>query len=165
MPRAYLPAVMKPVFVTRRNALRAALSFGAAAAFVHREAGACEAFASTLRVIHPWTRATRQGVTSTSVFMVIDEVQQDDRLVGVTMAIAGGAELVGDGVGPAVDLFIPKGSEIVFADPGTHLRLLGLDRQLLLGRSFPLQLRFEKGGLVYTTLNVDQLPLSANSIP
>jgi copper(I)-binding protein len=141
--------------------LRAALGVCAAAAVPR--ARACEAFATTLRVIHPWSRATREGVTTAAVCMVIDEVTEDDRLIGATTSGASSVELAGEGLGPALDLFVPKGTELVLEESGVHLRLVGLKQQLLLGRSFPLQLQFEKGGTVYSTLNVDQLPLRAAS--
>ena len=106
-------------------------------------------------------RATREGVTTAAINLIIDEVTEDDRLVEATTLVAERIELAGEGVGPALDFFIPVGGETVLDEQGIHLRLVGLDRQLRLGRTFPLKLRFEKGGLVHTTLNVDQLPLPA----
>jgi periplasmic copper chaperone A len=145
--------------ILRRDFLCASLSLGAA---LHaRRLQACEAYASTLRVIHPWARATREGVTTAAINLIIDEVTEDDRLVEASTLVAERIELAGEGVGPALDFFIPVGGETVLDEQGIHLRLVGLDRQLRLGRTFPLKLRFEKGGLVHTTLNVDQLPLPA----
>jgi copper(I)-binding protein len=69
--------------------------------------------------------------------------------------VAAGAELVAEGVGGEVNLLIPAGRETVLSDDGTHIRLLGLEHPLPMGRSYPLKLVFEKGGEVQATLNVD----------
>jgi copper(I)-binding protein len=94
--------------------------------------------------------------------MGIDQILEEDRLIGVTTPVAARAELVGDGVGPALDLLLPQGQEIVLDESATHLRLVGLTQPLLIGRSYPLLLEFKIGGIVHTTLSVDQLPLRAS---
>lgn len=143
--------------IVRRQFLLAGLALGASV--LSGRARACEAYATTLRVIHPWTRATREGVTSAAINLIIDEVTEDDRLVDASTLVAERIELAGEGAGPRLDVFVPVGGETVLDEHSIHLRLVGLDRQLRLGRTFPLKLVFEKGGVVNTTLNVDQLPL------
>jgi periplasmic copper chaperone A len=113
---------------------------------------ACEYFASTLR---PWTRATAPDARFAVVCMKLDEVSEAERLVGVQTPVAEGAEIVGPGARPGVDLSIPAGSEIQMSEHGLHLRLLGLRHPLEAARSYPLVLHFEKAGAVSTTLNVD----------
>jgi periplasmic copper chaperone A len=145
---------------TRRDLFGAGLLLGAM--YVGPSARACEAFSSTLRVSHPWTRASRQGATFAAVAMGIDQILEDDWLIGVTTPVATRAELVGDGVGPALNLSLPQGQEIVLDESATHLRLVGLTQPLQIGRSYPLLLEFKIGGLVHTTLSVDQLPLRSS---
>lgn len=118
-------------------------------------ARACEFYASTLRVIHPWTNATPLDAKSAIVCMTIDEVMKADRLIGLETPVAGRAELIRDGVSGPLDLSIPEGSEIVLSEEGTHIRLLDLQQPLLIARAYPLKLIFEKGGIIGTRLTVD----------
>ena len=89
--------------------------------------------------------------------MKFDEVTVADRLIGVETPVAEGAELVGAGTGAGVDLLIPEGQETLLSDDGTHVRLVGLKHPLFIGRSYPLQLSFEKGGMVNARLTVDYI--------
>ena len=118
-------------------------------------ARACEFFAPTLRIVHPWTRATAPGATSAVVCMSINEVTTTDRLIGVESPVATGAELAGEGAGPTIDLHLPKGQAFDFSETGMHIRLVGLKEPLLLGRVYPLTLIFEKGGIVNADFEVD----------
>jgi copper(I)-binding protein len=87
--------------------------------------------------------------------MRFDEVSQTDRLIGLETPVASGAQLVQRGVATEVNLLIPKGSEIVLGEQDLHIRLVALAHPLLLGRSYPLALSFEKGGTILTKLTVD----------
>lgn len=137
----------------RRCALRAGLAAGLALALP--AARACEYFAPTLRVTHPWTRASATGASTAMVSMKFDDVSQDERLIDVQTPVASGAELAGPGAQATLDLPIPSGRETLLSASGLHLRLTGLRLQLEVGRSYPLQLTFERGGVVNATLNVD----------
>ena len=116
---------------------------------------ACEFFAPNLRIFHPWTRASAEGDTFAVICMTIDEVTVADRLIGVESPVATGAELIGDGVGPGLDLLLPKGGSLQLSEAGIHIRLTGLKEPLLLGRVYPLTLTFEKGGVVKADVDVD----------
>jgi copper(I)-binding protein len=118
-------------------------------------AKACEFFASTLRITHPWTRATTDDATTAVVCMRFDQVTQDDRLVGIETPVAGGAELAGAVALPRVDFAIPHGRETQLSEAGTYVRLLQLQQPLDVGRAYPLVLRLERGGIVQATLTVD----------
>jgi copper(I)-binding protein len=118
-------------------------------------ARACEYFSPTLRVTHPWARASAPGASTAVVSMRFDEVSQDDRLVGVQTPVASGAEFAGPGAEPGLDLPIPSGRETLLSETGLHLRLTGLQLPLEVGRSYPLKLTFERGGVVNATLNID----------
>ncbi len=137
----------------RRHALQAGLAAGLALALP--AARACEYFSPVLRVTHPWARASAPGASSARVSMKFDEVQQDDRLMGVQTPVASGAELAGPGAEPTIDLLIRSGQETLLTETGLHLRLTGLLLPLEVGRSYPLKLTFERGGTVNATLNID----------
>lgn len=139
--------------LNRRALLRASLALGAG--FAWPAARGCEYFASTLRITHPWTRATEPGETVAGVFMKIDEVILADRLIGVETPVASGAEMAGTATGSAVDLLLPQGQEIELSESGVFIRLTGLKHPLQIARSYPLLLQFELGGMVNSTLNID----------
>jgi copper(I)-binding protein len=139
--------------IHRREVLRAGLVLCASLAVP--SARACEFITSTLRVTHPWTRATSANATHAVLCTRFDQVSITDRLIGVQTPVASGAELVVDGVSGKVDFLIPAGRETFLSDDGTHVRLTGLEHPLEVGRSYPLTLVFEKGGEVQAQLNVD----------
>src|ERR1700716_3915897 len=145
----------------RRTVLQAGLAL--CASLVVPPARACEFFTSTMRITHPWTRATAPDATSAVLCMKFDEVTETDRLIGVETPVAEAAELADDkdsaAAGRAVSFLIPAGRETLLSDDGTHIRLLGLKQPLFVGRSYPLELAFEKSGTVIATLNVDFLGL------
>lgn len=120
-----------------------------------RPARACEFFAANLRVLHPNTRATPQDAPFAAVALRIDEVSEDDRLVGAATPVARRVELAGGGLGPLLDLPIAAGRETVLGAPGPHLRLLELTQPLEIARAYPFTLFFERGGPLRTQLNVD----------
>ena len=63
--------------------------------------------------------------------------------------------LVRNGIVGRVSVVILPGSTTEFGEQGAVLRLVELTEPLQLGRSYPLKLAFERGGLVNATLNVD----------
>jgi copper(I)-binding protein len=118
-------------------------------------ARACETFTATLRIVHPWTRATAASDPFAIVCLTFDEVTSSDRLIGVQSPVATGAEMGGEKSGAPVDVVIPAKRETVFSEEGVHVRLVGLKHPLGLGRAYPLTLIFETGGAIGTELSVD----------
>ena len=139
--------------IHRRRVLRVGLALGTA--LVIPAARACEFFTTTLRVTHPWTRASVGDATSAMVCMTFDQVLRDDRLIGVATPVAATVEMGGAMAGPRVDFPIPQDRESELSETGTYLRLVGLRFPLEVAREYPLQLVFEKGGVVDATLSVD----------
>ena len=138
----------------RRDLLRASLTCGVA--LLSPAARACEFFSPTLRITHPWTRASEPGATTAVVSMRFDEVSRDDRLVQLHTPVAAAAEMggraltasgtgtgAGAGAGAGLDFFIPAGQESGLSEGGRFVRLLDLT------------LVFEQGGTVKATLTVD----------
>jgi len=139
--------------LNRRALLRASLALGAG--FALPAARACEYFAPHLRITHPWTRASGPGETVAGVYMKIDDVTRADRLIGVDTPVAAGAEMAGTASGSAVDVPLPLGQETELSESGVFIRLTGLKHPLEIGRSYPLRLQFELGGVVNAKLNID----------
>ena len=138
---------------TRRRAIRSSIALGASLLLPH--ARACEFFTTSLRITHPWTRATAEGEQFAVVNMRFDEVTRADRLIGAETPVAERAEMGGTAAGPTVDFPVPEGQESSLSESSTFLRLVGLRFPLLAGREFPLKLVFEQSGAVATTLTVD----------
>lgn len=148
-------ALTKPT-LDRRGLLHASVALPLMALLP--AARACEFYSSTLRVTHPWTRATQPGATSAVLCMKFDEVSQADRLIHVASPVAesatmGGADSGGQRTG--VDFYIPPGQTTLLAEKGRYVLLTGLRHALEVGRSYPLELGFEKGGRFAATLTVD----------
>lgn len=148
---------MNPITKTfpRRAVLRAALATGAALLLPAAPARACEFFCTSLRITHPWTRASAAGATTAMVSMRFDEVTENDRLIRVETPVATSAELVGDGPVRPVNLSIAAGQVLNFSETGIHIRLTGLRQPLEMARTYPLTLTFEKAGVVEADLSVD----------
>lgn len=142
--------------IHRRGLLSAGLAFGASLTLL-RQARAHEVITSTMRVTHPWSRATAPDATFAVLCMRFDEVVQSDRLVLAESPVATGADMGGAGAGPVVDFPIPEGQETYLDEALTYVRLVGLKFPLEVGRSYPLQLGFEKGGVYNTSFSVDQV--------
>jgi len=140
--------------IHRRSLLRAGLAAGLVLALPAR-VRACEFFTTTLRVTHPWTRASLAGANSAAICMKFDEVTRSDRLIHVETPVAERAELGGVAAAPVVDFLIPAGVETLLSENGTYIQLLGLRHPLEMARSYPLTLYFEHGGRVEADLSVD----------
>ncbi len=156
---------------TRRLVLRTAIA--ATAIWAAPQARACEYFTRTLRITHPWTRATPAGASFAMLGMRFDEVTQDEELLVVHTPVAEAVVFVSaqqanqPSSHPAPEVPhsfapvpIPAGLETVLGQAhagstGPHLRLLRLTQHLEIGRSYPLHLTFKEGGTVKTLLTVD----------
>lgn len=139
--------------IQRRTLLHAACATGLATLLP--TARACEFFATTLRITHPWTRVSDVGADSAVISMKFDEVMHADRLISVSTPVAENAELGGRFASPTMNFQIPAGRETQLNEIGTFVRLTGLKQPLEMGRSYPLTLVFEHGGSVAASLSVD----------
>jgi copper(I)-binding protein len=151
----------------RRNLLQAGLALSAA--LCTSRATACEFFAPTLRVTHPWTRATPASAAFAVLGMRFDDVAEDDQLLDVQTPVAEAVMYTPGGhagalllpvPGAGLPLDIPAGRETVLGNAdlhvsGPHLRLLRLTQDLEIGRTYPLRLVFRKGGTLKAQLSVD----------
>jgi copper(I)-binding protein len=93
--------------------------------------------------------------TSAVYFVIANEGGQADALIGATTPAASQAELhqsviqndVAEMV-PVARVDIPAGGRVEFKPGGYHVMLVGLTRDLKVGESIPLTLRFEKSGAI-----------------
>jgi len=100
-----------------------------------------------------WARATAPGATVGAAYLVIEGGHRPDRLVA---AASDRAEMVHlhaveeqDGMAKmrAIEAVeVPAGARVVLAPKSTHLMLMGLERPLVAGESFVLELEFAVAG-------------------
>ena len=147
--------------IDRRRLLQSGLALGVGLASPATRA--CEFFSTHLRITHPWARASLDNAGTAVVCLGFDQVRQADRLIGVHSPVASGAQLAGAGtnpainsaINPAINLPIPSGQDTLLSEDGTHILLTGLTVPLEVGRQYPLQLVFERGGVIDASLSID----------
>lgn len=107
---------------------------------------------SQVEVKDAWARATPGKAENGAAYLTIVS-PVPDRLTGVSTPIAKKAELhnmtMEGGVmkmRPLSEVDVPAGQPVPLKPGGTHIMLMGLNRQLKPGEHFPLTLSFEKGG-------------------
>lgn len=106
-------------------------------------------------VAQPWSRATAPGAANGAAYLTLsNDGSTADRLVAASAPVAAKVELhthlMDNGVmrmrpvegGIDVD----PGAPVVLQPGGLHVMLMGLKAPLQQGQTFPLTLRFEKGG-------------------
>ena len=124
--------------------------------------GAHEYYTSSFKVVHPWAEPTEPGASMAPVYLRFEEISAADRLIGARSGFAGSVELrrpLSKGTSaetstPMDAIAIPVGATIELSPAGQHLLMLDLKTPLLMGRSYPLTLIFEKSGAIETMLSV-----------
>ncbi len=122
----------------------------------------------TLRIDHPFARATPGGARNGGVYLSVENHgDQADRLVGVSTPVAH-AELhqmsVDAGVMRmrAVDgLEVKPGGRLTLQPGGYHVMLMDLKRPLQPGDSFPMTLAFQKAGSIEVSVVVESIAAGA----
>jgi len=143
--------------LTRRFILAAAL-----AAAVVSPSFAHDYTLGSLKIGHPWARATVGGTGG--AFLSVDNTgAQPDRLLRVSTDVAGTAELhthIKEGdimrMRPVQAIDLPAGKKVMLEPGGYHIMLLGLKKPLKEGERFPLTLEFEKAGKITVEIAVDK---------
>ena len=133
-----------------------------AAALFLAAVSVADAQPSSIKVEQTWSRAAPQGRTGV-LYMRIVGAGAPDRLMRVETPVAASAELhetIADhGVmkmRPLDGLAIAPGDTVTLQPGGKHIMLMGLNRPLREGDSFPVTLVFERAGAVTTTATVQK---------
>ena len=105
-----------------------------------------------LEIKDAWARATPGKAENGAAYLTIVSPVLD-RLTGLSTPVAKKAELhnmaMEGGVmkmRPLSEVDVPAGQPVTLKPGGTHIMLMGLNRQLKPGEHFPLTLSFEKSG-------------------
>ena len=125
--------------------------------------GAALAQTGQVEVSNAWARATPGKAENGAAYLTILS-PTTDRLVSVSSPVAKKAELHTMSMAgmvmqmrPLAGLDIPAGRPVTLKPGGEHIMLLGLDRPLQEGESFPLTLNFERAGPLSVTTAVQKL--------
>lgn len=121
--------------------------------------------APALTVTGAWIRPAARGAVSAGYFTVVNHGARPDRLTGARSLIAARVTLhqsrSTDGMAtmrPLASVAIPRGAAITFAPGGMHLMIDGLTRELRLGTSVPITLRFAHAPPVTAGFRVRSTP-------
>ena len=147
-----------------------ALSFLMAGLLIATACGAPVTPSAKIRVENAWAIPSAASAPSHSgmsgdekssavYFVIINETNTPDALVGATSAVAMSAELnetlrVGDvaKMVPVPRVEVPAQGRVEFKPGGLHVMLMGLMQELAVGKKIQVILRFEKSGAI--TLDV-----------
>jgi copper(I)-binding protein len=116
--------------------------------------------ATSVEVRGAWARATPPAAEVAAAYLELRS-RTADRLLAVSTPVARRAEVHSTSMRDGVmemrhleALTIPAGTPVVLKPGGLHLMLLGLSAPLVAGQRFPLELRFERAGVVRTEVLV-----------
>lgn len=125
---------------------------------------AASAFAAdSIKVDHPWARATPGGAQTGAVYMkLVNSADSDDRLTGGASPVAKEVQIhemkVEGGVMKMQELpnglAVPAKGSVTLKPGSYHVMLIGLKKPLKKGQHFPLTLTFEKAGKLSITVPV-----------
>src|SRR5450631_3153008 len=119
----------------------------------------------SLKIDHPFARATPPGSKTGGVFVTVENTgSQSDRLMSVSSPVAGVAELHEMSVDAGVmrmrgvaALEVKPGETLQLKPGGYHVMLSELRQPLKVGDKFPLILRFENAGAVEVSVWVEEM--------
>ena len=125
----------------------------------------------SLRVDHPYARATPPGAKTAAVYFTLDNVgNATDRLLRASTPVAGGVVLhqMTQKDGMMVMRAVPSlevipGGRLELSPGGYHLMLIDLKQPLKAGEQFPLVMHFERTGTVTATVRVEDMGASSGT--
>lgn len=159
-----------PAAIPRRRLLGGVLAFALVPAFSFTAMGEEENFFTVgpITVGLPWARAARAG-TNTLAFFKIDNAGAPDMLVSASTDLAQSVEIVGLANRDGVVTTIPVGpielstGRLLFDPGGLGLALIDLQRELVAGETFELELVFETAGALTVTVGVESADAKLSS--
>jgi periplasmic copper chaperone A len=158
MPQSHRPV---RAFAIACGVLAAVSVLAAAPPAARPEAAPSAAAASTgVELLGAWARQTPPAAEVAAAYVEIRS-RQADRLLEARTPAARRTEIHSTSMNDGVmemrhveALPIPAGTPVVLKPGGLHLMLFGLQKPLAAGQRLPLELRFEKAGIVRTEIVV-----------
>jgi periplasmic copper chaperone A len=120
----------------------------------------------TLKIGHPWTRATPGGAKVAGGYLTVENTgTTPDRLMGGTMEVSGRVEIhemsMNDGIMRMRELpqglDIPPGAKVELKPGSYHVMFMQLQRPLKLDEKVKATLVFEKAGTIEVVFNVESV--------
>jgi copper(I)-binding protein len=139
---------------SRRRLLGTLVILPAVTVLASRIGRAEEEFYTDAFVVHrPWSPGPAGIGEDAPVYLEMEAITREDRLIGASSQIADAIELV-DANGALQDGIVIPASEPHFSleDKGAHLMLRRLRYPLVWRQAYPLDLRFERVGEVHTLM-------------
>lgn len=119
-----------------------------------------EYFTDSFRLIHPWSEASNAHASEAKVYCIFDDVNQTDILIDAITSIADKVEIRKTINVPSKkweklsSLEIPENVASNLSEDTVYLALVGLRAPLQWGRSYPMQLRFQRAGIINVMVSV-----------
>ena len=116
-----------------------------------------EYYADGFTVVHPWGEASDPAARDAPIFMTIESISKNDRLLSAYTRLADRVEFRAgaDTSEPPLDsIAIIAGQDMAFKADQAHLLLKGLKAPLEWGRSYSMGLKFERAGVVNVMVSV-----------
>ncbi len=157
-PIARLPRQRRPFRAVSVLLIGGALALWSSLSVAH------EYWAGTLKIEHPWSRATAAGAAVGAGFMTITNSGRADALLAASSPVAERVELHLGRIENRVmqmrrleRIELPAGETVRLEPGGLHLMLIGLKQPLVEGSRVPLVLRFAGSGERKIELQVEAL--------
>ncbi|HUI14396.1 MAG TPA: copper chaperone PCu(A)C [Xanthobacteraceae bacterium] len=124
------------------------------------------ASSTSITIEQPWSRATPNGAKTGAVYMTIDNKSGTaDKLTGASSDVADKLQIhemkVENGVMQMREISgglpIPAHGSVMLKPGSYHVMLIGLNKPLTAGESFPLKLTFAKAGTISVTVPVQTM--------
>jgi len=128
-----------------------------AAILISSPTHAHEYYADGFTVVHPWGEASDPAARDAPIFMTIESISKNDRLLSAYTRLADRVEFRAgaDTSAPPLDsIAIIAGQDMAFKADQAHLVLKGLKAPLEWGRNYSMGLRFERAGVINVLVSV-----------
>jgi len=116
-----------------------------------------EYHADGFTVVHPWGEASEPHARDAPIYLTLESITKDDRLLSANTPLADRVELRGgsDASAPALSsIEVIAGTDMAFKASEYHLMLKGLKAPLEWGRSYTMGLKFERAGVINVMVSV-----------
>jgi len=116
-----------------------------------------EYYADGFTVVHPWGEASDRAARDAPIFMTIESISKNDRLLSAYTSLADRVELragADTSAPPLASIAIIAGKDMAFKADQAHLLLKGLKAPLEWGRNYSMGLKFERAGVINVLVSV-----------
>ena len=116
-----------------------------------------EYYADGFTVVHPWGEASDRAARDAPIFMTIESISKNDRLLSAYTSLADRVELragADTSAPPLASIAIIAGQDMAFKADQAHLLLKGLKAPLEWGRNYSMGLKFERAGVINVLVSV-----------